>query len=122
MDQSTKLSYLRPSPRHETEKPYYLFPGILKTLPVSNYRQILGPEQLIEDARGRESEFSLQDQGFIYRSWSPIDVDWDDQKNILASYVPQTKESLIMELDLGDSLKRCEMFDWRVNISMFRFA
>ncbi|KPM36797.1 hypothetical protein AK830_g9769 [Neonectria ditissima] len=114
MDQTSKLSYLSPSPLHKSEKPYYTFPDIVKTLPVANYDQIDGPEQLIEDVRGREEEFSLQEHGFVYRSWSPTEVDWDDQKDIAASYVPQVQEFLAQQLNLGDSLKLCKMFDWRL--------
>lgn len=115
MHQLARLSYLRPSPRHDIEKPYYTFPGILKTLPEANYEQLLGPEQLIEDVRECEEEFSLQKQGFTYRSLPAVDINWDAQKDIAASYLPQVKQCLAQELNLGESLKRCEVFDWRVS-------
>lgn len=115
MDQSVRLFYLGESPLLKTQKPYMIGPGYMKSIPVCNYRLEAGPEQIIKDVRGRTEEFTLQEQGFAFRSWSPSEIDWDDESQISQTYLPEAKELLRQELNLGDSFKGCEVFDWRVS-------
>lgn len=118
MDQRAKLYYLRDSPLLKTQKPYMIGPGFMKTIPVCNYSLEAGPEQVIKDVRGFVEEFTLPKHGFAFRPWSPSKIDWEEEDQILDTYIPEVKELLRHVLDIGDSFKRCEVFDWRVSLMM----
>lgn len=115
MDQHVKLYYLGESPALKTQKPYLLSAGFMKSIPECNWKYEAGPEQVIKDARGYEEEFSLPKQGFAFRRWSPSEIDWEDESQILDKFLPEAQEFLRQELNLGSSLKQCEVFDWRVS-------
>jgi hypothetical protein len=115
MDLHVKLYYLRDSPLLRTQKPYMVGPGFLKTIPTCNYRLAPGPEQLIEDVRGSTEEFTLAKQGFTFRSWSPSEIDWTDENQIVNTYLSEAQELVRQELNLGEDFVRSEVFDWRVS-------
>ncbi|KAJ5855515.1 uncharacterized protein N7529_009459 [Penicillium soppii] len=114
MDLHVKLYYLRDSPLLRTQKPYMVGPGFLKTIPTCNYRLAPGPEQLIEDVRGSTEEFTLAKQGFTFRSWSPSEIDWTDENQIVNTYLSEAQELVRQELNLGEDFVRSEVFDWRI--------
>ncbi|PWY89860.1 hypothetical protein BO70DRAFT_426293 [Aspergillus heteromorphus CBS 117.55] len=114
MNLHTRFYYLSDSPLLKKQKPYMVRAGVLKTIPTCNYRLKLGPEQLVEDVRGSTEKFTLSDHGFKFRSWSPTEIDWDDENQILQTFLPEAKALLREELGLGDAFKRCEVFDWRM--------
>ncbi|QPG96274.1 hypothetical protein C2857_003717 [Epichloe festucae Fl1] len=118
MDQHVKLYYLGESPALETEKPYLLSAGLLKSVPQCNWRYEAGPEQVIKDARGHEEEFNYVENGFAFRPWSPSPIDWENETQIREKFLVEAQEFVRRELNFGDdSLKRCEVFDWRLRIS-----
>lgn len=114
MDELVRLHFLRPLPLYDEEKPYYIFADIPEEFPRGNLEYEDGPEQLISDVRGHEHEFSLQQQGFMYRSWIPPKLNWEDEQEIVGKYIPSVQTLLAEILDLGEALKRNEVFDWRV--------
>lgn len=116
MDQRVKLYYLGQSPDVETQRPYLISKGLLKSIPECNWRYVAGPEQVIQDARGREHDFSLLEQGFAFRKWSPSTIDWNDEKQIKQTFLKEAEQFVLTEMNLGDSLKHCEVFDWRVSV------
>ncbi|CAI4214348.1 unnamed protein product [Parascedosporium putredinis] len=87
-DRETQLSPRLPL--FETQKPYIVFPGFFKFHQTSNLSYTLGPEQLIKDARACPEEFSLDKQGFIFRSWSPSPISWDVESHITGAYLPRS--------------------------------
>lgn len=115
MDQHVKLYYLGESPALKTQKPYLLGSGLLKSIPECNWKYEAGPEQVIQDARGHEDEFSLTKQGFAFRKWSPSEINWEDEREIMDKFLPEAQDFISNELNLGSALKRCEVFDWRVS-------
>ena len=102
MDLRAKLYYLRDSPLLRTHKPYTVGPGCLKIIPTCNYRLAPGPEQLIEDVRGSTEEFTLAKQGFAFRSFSPSQIDWTDESQIVNTYLSEAQELVRQELNRGD--------------------
>ncbi|KAI0174983.1 hypothetical protein BJ166DRAFT_513332 [Pestalotiopsis sp. NC0098] len=117
MDQHVRLYYLGDSPSLETEKPYIISPGFMKSVPECNWKYAAGPVQTIKDARGREGDFSLLKQGFAFRKWTPSKINWESESDIIDKYLPEAQDFIARELNLGDGLKRCEAFDWRLRIS-----
>ncbi|KAF3074042.1 hypothetical protein CFAM422_003773 [Trichoderma lentiforme] len=114
MDQLVKLNYFHDSQWTKTQRPYITLPGLLKTIHYANFDYVTGPEQLIKDVRGCTETFMLHEQGFTFLPWSPSDIDWTDEADIESRYLPQVKDLLQKELDISESLKRCEVFDWRL--------
>lgn len=116
MDQHVRLYYLGDSPSLETEKPYIISPGFMKSVPECNWKYAAGPVQVIKDARGCEGDFSLLKQGFAFRKWTPSKINWESESDIIDKYLPEAQDFIAQELNLGDGLKRCEAFDWRVGL------
>lgn len=116
VDQHVRLYYLGDSPSLETEKPYIISPGFMKSVPECNWKYAAGPVQTIKDARGREGDFSLLKQGFAFRKWTPSKINWESESDIIDKYLPEAQDFIARELNLGDGLKRCEAFDWRVGL------
>lgn len=115
MDQHVKLYYLGESPALQTQKPYLISTGLLKSIPQCNWKYEGKPDQSIKDARGCEEDFTLSKQGFTFQQWTPSWINWEDENEIKRTFLPEAREFLLRHLDLGDSLKRCEVFDWRVS-------
>lgn len=114
MDQLVQLNYFHDSQWTKTQRPYIALPGLLNTIHYANFDYARGPEQLIKDVRGCTETFRLHEQGFTFLPWSPSSIDWTDETDIVDCYLPQVKDLLQRELNIGTSLKRCEVFDWRV--------
>ncbi len=114
MDEMTQLWYLRPSPLFEKEKPYHIFEKLPERFKTSNLAYERGPEQLIVDVRGREDNFTLEENGFAFRTRAPPSLNWDDEAEINAKYIPDIKELAAEMLGVGERMKICEIFDWRV--------
>ncbi|KAM6486197.1 hypothetical protein HDV62DRAFT_387601 [Trichoderma sp. SZMC 28011] len=106
MDQLVKLNYFHDSQWTKTQRPYITLPGLLKTIHYANFDYVTGPEQLIKDVRGCTETFMLHEQGFTFLPWSPSDIDWTDEADIESRYLPQVKDLLQKELDIGKSLQR----------------
>ncbi|KAI0632412.1 hypothetical protein C8Q77DRAFT_1218795 [Trametes polyzona] len=49
---------------------------------------------LVHDARGRESEFSLDKNGFQYVNWPSVESEFDDEERIKEKYYPEVEEIL----------------------------
>ena len=114
MDETVRLRYIRPLPLYEKEKPYYIFANIPPGFKRSNLEYEYGHEQVISDVRGYEPNFTLQEHGFVYRPWIPPQLNWEDEQEIVGKYIPSVKALIADVLDIGKSLRRCEVFDWRV--------
>ncbi len=51
-------------------------------------------EVVVQDARGRENEFSLDQNGFQFVNWPSKEKDFDDEERIKAVYYPEVEEIL----------------------------
>lgn len=114
MDQRARLYYLRDSSLLKVQKSYMKGPNFIKTIPLCNYRLQAGPELLNKDVRGMGDTFSLATSGFVFRPWAPSTIDWESEHQIVHTYLPEAKDLIHQELDLGDAFKGCEVFEWRV--------
>lgn len=116
MDAHAKLWYLGESPALQTQKPYLISTGLLKSIPQCNFTYEGKSGQLIKDARGCEDDFTLSKQGFTFQRWTPpLGINWENEDEIRQTFLPEAKEFLVRHLDLGSRMKRCEVFDWRVS-------
>lgn len=59
----------------------------------SNYT-IVAHDVEIENVRGKESEYTLQDSGFKYHTSATAHTNWEDDEAIKASYYPESIELL----------------------------
>jgi len=112
----TSVTFLDELPCYETQKPYklYIKPEDL-SLPATNCEYITRHDVQVNDARGREQDFNLKDQGFMFHKHST-------RCNLKAEIFEQGNEAAIVEyLEetirlVKDTLKveRVVCFDWRV--------
>lgn len=49
---------------------------------------------LVHDARGREAEFSLDQNGFQYVKWPSVESEFNDDERIKEKYYPEVEEIL----------------------------
>ncbi|KAK0609958.1 hypothetical protein B0T17DRAFT_621249 [Bombardia bombarda] len=95
MDETTCLWYMVPSPLYAKEKPYHIFEPLPPGFKAGNLAFEPGPPQNITNARGRIAEYTLQENGFAFGTRSlPDHVNWDNEAEISAKYIPDVKEFL----------------------------
>lgn len=127
MSTTARLRYIKWDDKFLTEKPYHLYMDPPPGLPVSNYSIIPGPLETIHDLRGRESDFNLDDNGFIVvrqpfpppnSNWSPSSGAAPDETFINNEYLPSLESLLRNTLGYPDAAS-CEIiwFDWRARSS-----
>ncbi len=112
---TTTLSYFDFLPRHETEKPYKILinlPEAAQHIPRSNLA-FKDHECYIEDARGREEDFTLNKDGFTWRHHQTAVEDLRNRDEIELKYLPETARFIRQNIE-GD-IRRVHIFDWRVS-------
>lgn len=93
---TTELVFLAKDPKHDTEKPYKLQYDPGDTLPRKNCTDEVRNDIQIQDIRGREQDFTLENQGFcvakLETQLSP--EDFDDDAKIKQVYYAELKMML----------------------------
>ena len=102
------MDFLAKSDIYLDEKPYRLKFDPPADLARSNI-QVDSREQVVEDIRGREAHFSIEENGFCL---VPFDVemsyeDYDDEQKIKQAYLP--KVANVLQVMLGAS--RVQIFE-----------
>lgn len=92
---SSPMNFLAHDRLYDEEKPYLLKFDPPSGFPQSNYN-IDTKEQLIEDIRGREKDFSIAKNGFAIM---PLHTklsyeDFDDEKRLREVYFPEVADAL----------------------------
>ncbi|KAI5814421.1 hypothetical protein BZA77DRAFT_318827 [Pyronema omphalodes] len=122
MDETAVLNYIKDLPLYENEKPYHIFAAIPRDAKRTNIEYERGPEQPITDIRGRESEFTLDKQGFTFKLWTPPQLDWKNEQEINEKYFPAVKKLLCELLSSTQDVKRCELFSWRMRSAVSKVS
>lgn len=122
MDETTVLNYIKDLPLYENEKPYHIFAAIPRDAKRTNIEYERGPGQPIVDIRGRESQFTLDKQGFTFQRWTPPQLDWRNEQEIIEIYFPEVKKLLCELLSSTQDVRRCELFSWRVSCFLLSWA
>jgi hypothetical protein len=118
-DQNATFSYFKLLPKHEFEKPYEILidlPEAAKHVPRTNF-SFEDRECVVQDARGREEEFSLDGNGFTWRRFETSVTDFGSREVITDVYLREVEEFLSGLL--GSEVKRVVIFDWRVSNMSF---
>jgi hypothetical protein len=113
--QTATFSYFQLQPRHEFEKPYEILidlPEEAKHVPRSNL-SFEDAECIVEDVRGREADFSLDANGFMWRQSDTRVEDFGDREQIENVYLKEVEEFL--RGILGNDVRKVKVFDWRVS-------
>ncbi len=113
-DQVARLNYIRWQEDFRTEKPYELLFSVPKGRERQNFELEAGPEQLIQDARGRESQFNIDTHGFEFRRQA-MELKIFTQETIESLYFASVR-SILCEA-VGDAAE-VVIFDWRVMMSI----
>lgn len=87
------LKYLEWSDIFNTEKPYTIVSNMpwLPNSKKNNLTFTQGPEELISDIRGRENEFTLDQNGFAFVSPSFSDFDVSSHVAVETSFYPEAE-------------------------------
>lgn len=92
-----KLMYLQWDDKFEQEKPYQIVSENipeLEGLARSNIEMGEGPEELIEDVRGRESTFSLDQNGFQIIKHQFPSINYQSNDDVENVYKPEIERLL----------------------------
>lgn len=81
-DVRVSLEYLAKDPLYQTVKPRQFVPNFRHGKYQSNVKLEGGPPEMINDVRGREHEFSLDQNGFCYIKAPTLFSDWTSQPKI----------------------------------------
>jgi hypothetical protein len=108
------FSYFSPQARHESEKAYEILPEALSTYPPGHPASNLVFEDTvveIEDIRGREQEFRLDEHGFCFLRCTSLVRGSRDREEIEERYLPEIVE--LIKRKLGGKV-RVVIFGWKV--------
>lgn len=110
----TKLMYLRWEDKFNSEKPYQIVSENipeLDRLARSNIAMMEGPEEFIEDIRGRETAFGLDENGFMVLKHTFPAIDYQRHQDVEEIYKPEVERLLKRNVEGVDKVV---FFNWRV--------
>lgn len=107
-----RLTYLKWEDIYNKVKPYQVLMDVPEGVPRSNPVFEEGPEELVQDVRGRENDFNLDDHGFTFRKHVLQTTDFTKQ-TIEATYLNEVAQMLKRELS-GANEVVC--FNWQVGV------
>ena len=108
------LAYLRWDDKYHKEKPYQIVSENipeLDHLARSNITMVGGPEELIEDIRGREGSFILDQNGFQITKYQFAKIDYQSKDDVERVYKPEVERLLRTKVPGVDKVV---FFNWRV--------
>lgn len=114
-DVTVQLHYLSNDSLYKTQKPLQIVPGFLDKEQRSNVRLSPGPDEVIHDIRGRESEFSLDRNGFAYVRHPSAFSAWHSQQEIGEKYLEEVEALLRRSVEGVDEVV---FFDARVSVTL----
>ncbi|KAJ4149961.1 hypothetical protein LMH87_010733 [Akanthomyces muscarius] len=112
-DQVARLNYIRWQDVFKTEKPYEVLFSVPQGRERQNFELEAGPEQRIQAARGRESQFNLDTHGFEFRRQT-MELELFTRERIESLYFASIRS--ILGEAVGDAAE-VVIFDWRLRSS-----
>ncbi|POR34398.1 7 alpha-cephem-methoxylase, putative [Tolypocladium paradoxum] len=113
IDQLTKLQYFKWEDKFRKQKPYSLLMQAPDGFPSVNYTHESGPPETVEDVRGREHEFTLDQHGFALRVQDLPAIDFNGE-HVEEEYFPLVRQLIRDECGLETEIV---IFDWRLRSS-----
>jgi hypothetical protein len=80
-------------------------------LPATNFKTFLGPEEIIQDLRGIEREFSLDENGFQIEKYDFGAISYVNAEHVEYEYLPRVKD-LLQKTVLGAD--EVILYNWKV--------
>ena len=102
-DITVRFQYLENDPLYDSTKPVQVtppFPPSSRT----NVRLTPGPDEVLNDVRGREDQFTLDNNGFCYVHAPTKFKNWSSQPSIAKDFLPEMEELLKREVDGCDEI------------------
>ncbi|ERF70400.1 hypothetical protein EPUS_05219 [Endocarpon pusillum Z07020] len=114
--ETAKLNYFKWTSLFLTEKPYQILMDTPDGCPSSNFEFEAAPAQTIQDLRGRESEYSLDKNGFAVRRHLLDRLRMEDwtRETVERLYFQEVDRILREEVE---DVVECVIFDWRLRSS-----
>ena len=106
--------YLQWEDKFNSEKPYQIVSeniSELDSLARSNITMIEGPEEMIEDIRGRETTFDLDKNGFKVLKYTFPAIDYQRNQDVEEIYKTEVEKLLKRNVEGVDKVV---FFNWRV--------
>lgn len=114
-NETVNLNYFQWKDLFLTEKPYQVLMDVHEEFPASNFKFEPAAAQTIQDIRGREASFNLDEHAFtVIRH--PLNIEqWNleqwNRETVEKKYLPQVEKMLRNKIrDVSDVV----FFDWRV--------
>ena len=98
-----RLQYLKDDPLYDTSKPIQVTPPFPRSSR-TNVQLTPGPTEILNDVRGREDQFTLDNNGFRYVHAPTNFKDWSSQPQIAKEFLPEMEELLKREVDGCDEV------------------
>lgn len=121
MMQLATFKYVKWQDLYKAERPYQILSALPEEDPDARSSNLIfhdGPPQEVEDVRGQESKFSLDEHGFQYISHpselSPVDL--KNEALVETRYFDECEKILRDHLD---DVSQVVFFDWRVSPSVY---
>ena len=114
-DTVSSIKYIKDIELYKKEKPFQILIDIPKHAPDQRHTNVVYEEreEIFNDVRGKEQEYSLDDHGFTYRHYDFAFDEYQDRAAVEAKYLPKLEEFIKREVQDVDKVF---FFDWRVCI------
>ncbi|KAL8897523.1 MAG: hypothetical protein Q9207_007175 [Kuettlingeria erythrocarpa] len=112
-DVRSAIKYIKNSDLYRREKPFQILIDIPEDVPDQRFTNLVydAKEEIFHDVRGKEQEYSLNDNGFMYRQHNFGFDDYEDRSAVEAHYLPKIDQLIRAEVEDVDKVF---LFDWRV--------
>ena len=111
-DAIATFQYLHWQNLYNEEKPYRDLRETPKGYPTTNLVFREGGKEKVRDVRQELGDFTLDDNGFAYRTW-PSKCKSFDKATVKQIYLPEIEGLLRTEIE---DIRHIALFDWRVSI------
>ncbi|KAF5657024.1 7 alpha-cephem protein [Fusarium heterosporum] len=112
VNQLVSLQYFKWEDKFNKQKPYSLLMETPKNFPKANHTRESGPKEKIEDIRGRERSFTLDEHGFAVRPQNLPAITFN-RKQVEEQYLPLARQLLHDECGKDAEIF---IFDWRAGL------
>ena len=118
-DATAYLGYVVDDPIHLVEKPFQVLFHREENQNRTNLRWHFAFAETITNVRGRQKDFTLDEQGFCFLHHPTAFIHWDDRQAIENLYLPEIINLLQQELEDVDHV---QIFDWQVRSCLSQTA